>query len=269
VLDEPQSNCSPETRPADPDEPGRPARCDYEYERNGTANLFMMFAPLEGWRHVKVTDRHNRVDSLTVLKDWPMSTFSNAGPLFWSKTSQHPQQASLYESFPAPKPGAGRRFEWHYTPKHGSWLDLAESELGVLSSSASIARIPTNKPSSRKSPPGSTTRMPTTHGKLALHKPPMLAPNSAPTQSDDRPTSEFVSEHGVVNASLPCCGWHCGRLPGGDFLDEGLFSESAIEALGRRRRVQTPPDQATAVLWSVVPFKALDQPPGFGGGKPS
>jgi len=70
-------------------------------------------------------------------------------------------KASLYEAFPAVE--ARRlveRFEWHYTPKHGSWLNLAESELGVLS--ASIAAFPTNKSSSTKSPPGSTTAMPTT-----------------------------------------------------------------------------------------------------------
>jgi DDE superfamily endonuclease len=67
-----------ETRLPIPMKPGRPARCDYEYERNGTANLFMMFAPLEGWRHVKVTDRHTAVDYAHVLKDLADVHFSKA-----------------------------------------------------------------------------------------------------------------------------------------------------------------------------------------------
>jgi hypothetical protein len=60
--------------------PGRPARCDYEYERNGTANLFMLFAPLEGWRHVKVTDRHTAMDYAHVLKDLADLPFGASQP---------------------------------------------------------------------------------------------------------------------------------------------------------------------------------------------
>ena len=127
-----------------PDETGRPARCDYEYERNGTANLFMMFAPLEGWRHVKVTDRHTAVDYAHVLKDLADSCFSTAETIVLVQDNLNiHSKASLYEAFPAAE--ARRlveRFEWHYTPKHGSWLDLAESELGVLSSQCLDRRIP-------------------------------------------------------------------------------------------------------------------------------
>jgi hypothetical protein len=68
-LDETSKQLIAETRVPMPMKPGRPARFDYEYQRNGTANLFMMFAPLEGWRHVKVTDRHTAVDYAHVLKD--------------------------------------------------------------------------------------------------------------------------------------------------------------------------------------------------------
>ncbi len=129
---------------ANPDDTGRPARCDYEYERNGTANLFMLFAPLEGWRHVKVTDRHTAVDYAHVLKDLADVHFSAAQTvvLVQDNLNIH-SKASLYEAFPAAE--ARRlveRFEWHYTPKHGSWLDLAESELGVLSSQCLDRRIP-------------------------------------------------------------------------------------------------------------------------------
>ena len=108
-LDETSKQLVAETRAPIPVRPGKPARHDYEYERNGTANLFMLFAPLEGWRHVKITERRTAIDYAHVLK------------------------ASLYEAFP---PAEARRlverFEWHYTPKHGSWLDMAESELAVL-----------------------------------------------------------------------------------------------------------------------------------------
>jgi len=115
--------------------PGRPARCDYEYERNGTANLFMLFAPLEGWRHVNVTDRHTAMDYAHLLKDLADIRFSAAQTIVLVQDNLNiHNKASLYEAFPAAE--ARRlveRFEWRYTPKHGSWLDLAESELGILS----------------------------------------------------------------------------------------------------------------------------------------
>ncbi|UTD27523.1 IS630 family transposase [Bradyrhizobium sp. WD16] len=143
-LDESSKQLLAETRMPIPMKRGRPARCDYEYKRNGTANLFMMFAPLEGWRHVKVTDRHTAVDYAHVLKDLADVHFAGAKTivLIQDNLNIH-SKASLYEAFPAPE--ARRlveRFEWHYTPKHGSWLDLAESELGVLSSQCLDRRIP-------------------------------------------------------------------------------------------------------------------------------
>ncbi len=143
-LDETSKQLLAETRVPIPMKAGRPARFDYEYERNGTANLFMMFAPLEGWRHVKVTDRHTAVDYAHVLKDLADAHFSNAKTIVLVQDNLNiHSKASLYEAFPALE--ARRlveRFEWHYTPKHGSWLDLAESELGVLSSQCLDRRIP-------------------------------------------------------------------------------------------------------------------------------
>ena len=143
-LDETSKQLLAETRLPIPLKPGRPARHDYEYDRNGTANLFMLFAPLEGWRHVKVTDRHTAVDYAHVLKDLADVHFSNARTIVLVQDNLNiHSKASLYEAFPAAE--ARRlveRFEWHYTPKHGSWLDLAESELGVLSSQCLDRRIP-------------------------------------------------------------------------------------------------------------------------------
>ncbi|MGH8162833.1 MAG: IS630 family transposase [Rhodanobacteraceae bacterium] len=143
-LDETSKQLIAETRVPIPMKPGRPARFDYEYARNGTANLFMLFAPLEGWRHVKVTDRHAAVDYATVLKELADIHFAGAKTivLVQDNLSVH-GKASLYAAFPAAE--ARRlveRFEWHYTPKHGSWLDLAESELGILTSQCLDRRIP-------------------------------------------------------------------------------------------------------------------------------
>ena len=143
-LDETSKQLVAETRVPIPLKPGRPARHDYEYDRNGTANLFMLFAPLEGWRHVKVTDRHTAVDYAHVLKDLADIHFSNARTIVLVQDNLNiHSKASLYEAFPAAE--ARRlveRFEWNYTPKHGSWLDLAESELGVLTSQCLDRRIP-------------------------------------------------------------------------------------------------------------------------------
>jgi DDE superfamily endonuclease len=122
---------------------GRPARCDYEYERNGTANIFMMFAPLEGWRHVKVTDRHTAVDYAQVLKELADRYFATAKTVVLVQDNLNIHgKGSLYEAFPAAEARRlVQRFEWHYIPKHGSWLDLAESELGVLTSQCLDRRI--------------------------------------------------------------------------------------------------------------------------------
>ena len=143
-LDETSKQLVAETRAPIPMKPGRPARSDYEYERHGTANIFMMFAPLEGWRRAKVTDRHTAVDYARVLKELADTHFPDAKKIVLVQDNLNIHcKASLYEAFPAPE--ARRlveRFEWHYTPKHGSWLDLAESELGVLTSQCLDRRIP-------------------------------------------------------------------------------------------------------------------------------
>ena len=143
-LDETSKQLIAETRVAIAAKPGQPARHDYEYRRNGTANLFMIFAPLEGWRHVKVTDRHTALDYAQVLKELSDSHFPGATKIVLVQDNLNTHKpASLYEAFP---PADARRlverFEWHYTPKHGSWLDMAESELGVLSSQCLDRRIP-------------------------------------------------------------------------------------------------------------------------------
>jgi hypothetical protein len=143
-LDEASKQLIADTRTPIPMKPGRPVRADYEYERHGTANLFMMFAPLEGWRHVKVTGRRTSVDYAHALKDLSDAHFPKAGKIVLVQDNLNTRKpASLYEAFP---PVEARRlverFEWHYTPKHGSWLDMAESELAVLAGQCLDRRIP-------------------------------------------------------------------------------------------------------------------------------
>jgi hypothetical protein len=142
-VDETSKQLVAETREPIPVKPGQPERVDYEYQRNGTANLFMMFAPLQGWRHVEVTDRHAALDYAKILRDLSDTHFPKAAKivLVQDNLSTH-KPASLYEAFAAEE--ARRlveRFEWHYTPKHGSWLNMAESELSVVSSQCLDRRI--------------------------------------------------------------------------------------------------------------------------------
>ena len=143
-VDETSKQLIVETRKPIPAAPGRPRRVDYEYQRNGTANLFMMFAPLEGWRDVKVTDQRAAIDYAQMLKELSDTHFPRVSKivLVQDNLSTH-KPASLYEAFPAKE--ARRlveRFEWRYTPKHGSWLDMAECELSVLSRQCLARRIP-------------------------------------------------------------------------------------------------------------------------------
>jgi hypothetical protein len=143
-LDETTKQLIKETRVPIPPQPGQPARTDHEYERNGTANLFMLFAPLEGWRHVEVTDRHTACDYAQMLRALSDQHFPCANKIVLVQDNLNTHKpASLYEAFP---PDEARRlverFEWHYTPKHGSWLDMAETALSVLSRQCIDRRIP-------------------------------------------------------------------------------------------------------------------------------
>ena len=142
-LDETSKQLVAETRTPLPVQPGQPARHDYEYERNGTANLFMLFAPLEGFRHVEVTERRTAIDYARILKDLSDIHFASAEKITLVQDNLNTHSpASLYVAFePAEARRLVERFEWHYTPKHGSWLNLAESELAVLSSQCLARRI--------------------------------------------------------------------------------------------------------------------------------
>jgi DDE superfamily endonuclease len=151
-LDETSKQLVSETRTPLPMKPGQPERIDYEYERGGTANLFMLFAPLEGWRHIEVTDRRTAIDYAKILKDLSDTHFPRARKIVLVQDNLNTHaKASLYEAFPpAEARRLSERFEWHNTPKHGSWLNMAESELGVLASQCLDRRIPDKEALSRE-----------------------------------------------------------------------------------------------------------------------
>jgi hypothetical protein len=143
-FDEGSKQQTKESRLPLPAKPGVLTRYDYEYERNGTSNLFIFFAPLEAWRHIKVTDRRTRIDFAHCLRDLVDVHFPQAETivLVMDNLNTH-KLASLYEAFPAQE--ARRiidKLEIHYTPKHGSWLNMAEIELSVLQRQCLQARIP-------------------------------------------------------------------------------------------------------------------------------
>ena len=143
-LDETSKQLTAETRAPMAMAPGRPARYDYEYRRNGTANPFMLFAPLEGWRHLKVTAQRRAIDYAQLLKETCDLHFPQARTIVLVQDNLNTHgPASLYRAFPpAEARRIAERFEWHYTPKHGSWLNLAEAELSVLARQCLARRIP-------------------------------------------------------------------------------------------------------------------------------
>lgn len=133
-MDETSKQLVGETRVPVPPAPDRPARYDYEYERRGTANVFLFTEPLGGWRQANVTERRTRVDWAYQMRHLLDEEYPEADlvRVVLDNLNTH-SIASLYEAFePAEARRLARRLELHPTPKHGSWLNVAELELGVL-----------------------------------------------------------------------------------------------------------------------------------------
>ena len=132
-----------ESRVPVPPKPGRPARFDYEYVRNGTANVFMFVDAHRAWRHAKVTDRRACGDFAECMRDLVDAHYPRAERIrvVLDNLSTHTASA-LYETFePAEARRILRRLEFHYTPKHASWLNMVEIEIGVLRSQCLDRRI--------------------------------------------------------------------------------------------------------------------------------
>ena len=133
-FDETSTQLLAETRPPLPPRPGRPRRQDYEYRREGTRNLFLACEPLAGWRHVAVTQRRTINDFAHQMRWLVDEAYPEAQVvrIVLDNLNTH-RPASLYESFPAAEARRiVKRLEFHYTPKHGSWLNMAEIEFSVL-----------------------------------------------------------------------------------------------------------------------------------------
>lgn len=142
-MDETSKQQVKETRVPLPSRTGSPEKFDYEYERNGVSNLFMLSAPLEGWRHVKVTDRHTKQDWAQLIKELVDEHYPEKKIILVMDNLNTHKLGSLYATFePAEARRIAERLEIHYTPKHGSWLDMAEIEIGVLSRQCLNRRIP-------------------------------------------------------------------------------------------------------------------------------
>jgi hypothetical protein len=143
-LDEASKQLVKKTLTPIPACPGQPERVDYEYERNGTANLFMLCEPMTGWRRVQVTERRTAIDYAHLLQHLVDCDYPEARKITVVQDNLNTHSpASLYKAF---APAEARRIldllEFCHTPKHGSWLNMAEIELSVLSRQCLDRRIP-------------------------------------------------------------------------------------------------------------------------------
>jgi len=142
-LDETSKQLIGEVQTAVPAAPGQVAHYDYEYVRKGVANVFMIFEPLAGQREAEVTDRRTKKDWAMCVRRIADEMYPEAEKIVLVEDNLNTHSpASLYETFPpAEAKRIADRFEFHYTPKHGSWLDMAEIELGILNRQCLNRRI--------------------------------------------------------------------------------------------------------------------------------
>jgi hypothetical protein len=143
-FDESNKQLIKETRAPWPPQAGQVAKYDYEYERNGTANLFMFVEPQAGWRHVAVTEQRTKLDFAAQMRWLVDERYPQAKVIRVTLDNLNTHQpAALYEAF-APEEARRllKKLEFHYTPKHGSWLNMAEIELSVMQGQCLDRRIP-------------------------------------------------------------------------------------------------------------------------------
>jgi hypothetical protein len=143
-MDEVPKQLISDVRPPLPAQEEQPKRVDYEYERHGVANLFMFFAPLLGRRHVKVTATRTRVDWAHAMRELSDEIFPDAEKIIvvLDNLNTHTPAAFYLAFAPEEARRLVKRFEFHFTPKHGSWLNIAEIELSVMSRQCINRRIP-------------------------------------------------------------------------------------------------------------------------------
>lgn len=143
-MDELSKQLTQEIRVPQQTAPGRIKRIDHEYKRNGTANVFMLYEPLQGWRNVSITERRTKQDWAHLMRDLVDIHYPDAVQitLVCDNLNTH-AKSSLYEAFlPEEAERIAMRLDIHYTPKHGSWLNVAECELSHLSRQCLGRRLP-------------------------------------------------------------------------------------------------------------------------------
>ena len=142
-LDEATKQLVKEITPPMPPQSGQPERIDYEYERNGVGTLFMLCAPLEGWRTIEVRKQKRAIDYAECLRKLSDEYFPDAEKIILVQDNLNTHKAaSLYEAFdPREAHRLKERFEFHFTPKHASWLNIAECELSALARGCLQRRI--------------------------------------------------------------------------------------------------------------------------------
>ena len=159
-LDETNRQLIAETRVSIPAEPGKSKKVDYEYRRNGVGNLFMIFEPLQATRYVKTTERRTGIDFAHCIRDIVDLHYPAAEKIVMVMDNLNTHKiGSLYEAFaPDEARRLAEKLEIHYTPKHGSWLNMAEIEIGVLSQQCLSKRIPTLKQMEKEATAWAETR---------------------------------------------------------------------------------------------------------------
>ena len=176
-FDETSTQLLADTRVPIPVQPGQPRRQDYEYRRGGTCNIFLTCEPLAGWRHVAITERRTMPDCAHQMR-WLVDEAYPDAPVVrvvLDNLNTH-RMASRYETFPAAEARRiAKRFEFHHTPKHASWLNMAEIEFSVLTRACPRGVIPTRLPCSEPSAPTRPSAM--------RHEPPSTG-GSAPRTPD-------------------------------------------------------------------------------------
>ena len=179
-FDETTKPLMKETRLPLPAQPGWPQRYDYAYERNGTRHLFLFVEPQTGRRHVQVTEQRTKIDFAHAMQ-WLVDEGSPEATVIrvvLDNLNTH-KIASLYEAFePAEARRIARKLAFHFTPKHGSWLNMAEIELSVCSNNASTVVSPTKPRSSEQSRPGNISAIQSKRLLIGALLSPMRARNS-------------------------------------------------------------------------------------------
>jgi hypothetical protein len=192
-------------RPARDDRPGQAERYDCEYVRNGTANLFMAFEPLGGWREVAVTDRRRREDWAYFVRDLVDGRYREADKvvLVMDQLNTH-SPASLYQAFaPDEAKRLADRLEIHHTPKHGSWLNMAEIELSALGRDPGLRRgrlCRTGSATGQRC--SATSRLGATGAMLLPSRPIGNSPPRTPASSSVNSTRQWNYDRALVEQPL-------------------------------------------------------------------